>query len=80
MAHLLTPPGVHLRRPPLWVRLRCGGCGTRFTGNAFTVPQWRDAPSCRGCWDRLNLMRDQANLRPWETPPDAYLDDGAPHD
>jgi hypothetical protein len=54
------------------VRLRCGGCGSRFTGNAYSVPQYRDAPACRGCWRRLNLLLRQANLPEWETPEDAY--------
>jgi hypothetical protein len=79
MAHLLTPPGVHHRRKPLWVALRCGGCRSRFVGNAFTVPQYpgdavERSPACRACWRRLNLLLRQANLPEWETPEDAYPD------
>lgn len=68
--HLLRPIGS--RRPPLWVSLRCGCCGIEFVGNAYSVPQFRDAPACRGCWRRLNLFRRQANMPEWDTPEDAY--------
>ena len=57
---------------PIWVQLHCGGCGQLFTGNARSVPQFRDAPACTGCWDRINTMRTQAGLPPWEAPDDAY--------
>jgi hypothetical protein len=71
--HLLGPPGVHhLRRAPLWVQVTCGCCGIGFEANAYTVPQYRDAPACRSCWRRLNLFRRQANLDEWDTPEDAY--------
>jgi hypothetical protein len=69
---LLVPGRVDRHRQPLWVPLHCGCCGSRFEANAYSVPQFRDAPACRGCWRRLNLLRRQANMPEWDTPEDAY--------
>jgi len=71
-AVLLGPPTLLRRRAPLWVVLRCGGCGHRFEGNAFAVPQWRGHPACPACWAELNTLRARMNLDPWDTPEDAY--------
>jgi hypothetical protein len=59
---------------PIWVQLRCGGCGAGFTGNARSVPQWKDQPACSTCWQRINDLRIRIGLSPWDTPVDAYLD------
>jgi hypothetical protein len=60
------------RRRPLWATLLCGGCKHPFTGNAHSVPVWRDLPCCRNCWRRVNLIRRSANLPEWDTPEDAW--------
>jgi hypothetical protein len=71
--HTLRGPGIIPgRRPPLWVPLTCGGCKTGFVGNAYTVPHFKDAPACRSCWRRLNLILRSANMDEWDTPEDAY--------
>lgn len=66
---------------PIWVQLSCGGCSRGFTGNARSVPQWRDAPCCPTCWARINDARRRLGLLPWDTPADAYVnpDRGAAH-
>lgn len=56
----------------LLVSLVCGGCGRRFEANAYSVPHFRGHPACRTCWDQLNQLRVQANMKPWECPEDAY--------
>lgn len=61
-----------LHLAPIWVALTCGGCGRGFTGNARSVPQWKDAPACPACWDRVNGLRVQLDLPPWDCPVDAY--------
>jgi hypothetical protein len=60
---------------PLFVALRCGGCGHPFEANARTVPVFAGAleqapprPACRACWDRVNTLRVRANLAPWGRP------------
>lgn len=62
---------------PIWVPLSCGGCGTPFTGNARSVPQWRDAPCCPTCWGRINDLRVRVGMQPWDTPADAYPEEVA---
>lgn len=57
---------------PLWVSLRCGGCGQRFTGNARSVPQWNGHGACPACWERINQLREQLGEARWDTPRDAY--------
>lgn len=56
----------------LLARVRCGGCGQPFDANVRTVPQWRDQPCCRTCWDKVNALRLRAGLEPWEAPVDAW--------
>lgn len=75
--HLHRAPGVHYGSRVLWLDLVCAGCGCGFTANGYSVPVLGNpdtggGPACRGCWRRLNLMRRQANMPEWDTPPDAY--------
>lgn len=66
-------PGLILPdQPTLWAELTCGGCGLEFTGNAAQVPCFNGHPACPSCWDRLNQLRAQANLDPWQLPDNAY--------
>jgi hypothetical protein len=66
---------------PAWLAMRCG-CGEWFTANTRTVPCLAGLPVCKGCWDRLNGLRERAHamglvkggLRPWARPP-AYPED-----
>ena len=67
--------GVHTEkrgRQALWAQVRCGVCGRQFSGNVLTCPNWKDQPACPLCWARLNRLREQLGLLPWDTPPDAY--------
>jgi hypothetical protein len=63
---------VPLHLLPIWVQLRCGGCAGSFTGNARSVPQWKDVPACPTCWQRINDLRVRVGMPPWDTPVDAY--------
>jgi hypothetical protein len=57
---------------PLWVSLHCGGCRKPFTGNAKCVPQYNEKPACPQCWEKINGLRVQMGLQPWDLPKDAY--------
>lgn len=65
-----------LHLAPLWVGVRCGGCGQSFTANARSVPNWKGEPACKPCWDRVNRLRASLGLEVWEAPAGAYPDVG----
>ena len=56
----------------LLVSLVCGGCRGEFEANAYSVPKFKNVPSCRDCWNLINTRRAQLDLPAWEAPADAY--------
>ncbi len=59
---------------PVFLSLKCGGCGQRFDANVATVPVFKGHPCCGRCWDFRAELRARAGL-PSQGRPACYRED-----
>lgn len=60
-----------------WLECLCLFCNSQFESSIHFVPTWRDGdgdkqPICQACVERMNIVRKEAGVEPFQISSSAY--------